>query len=283
MTTPTLETTKSDTETSVEIAAASSSSGDILSGAMGARKLRSDATLLDPHRELLEVWWTRENCSYQVCCDRLKQQFGIDCSPKILCQRRQQWRMDSQLEDASFQMEQANQLSGQAVEELESKSKHFGRSIILILQARFINAASNPATTDVVLERQARMLQRFQAQVLRQEQTTLRQTIEANRRTFNPDRSKDSPRSDSTQGQGLSSNQRRDTTVSANNAGSPRPSISPSGTAETPGLHATPNSAMAGMAPRAFGGTPIRALTRAERKARIEAARQVVQKKEIHR
>jgi hypothetical protein len=53
------------------------------------RKSRSDATPLESHRQTILAWIETENCSYQECCKRLKEQFDIDCSPKVLCTHRQ--------------------------------------------------------------------------------------------------------------------------------------------------------------------------------------------------
>jgi transposase len=65
------------------------------------RKSRSDATPLESHRQTILAWIETENCSYQECCKRLKEQFDIDCSPKVLCTHRQQWATESELETST--------------------------------------------------------------------------------------------------------------------------------------------------------------------------------------
>jgi hypothetical protein len=229
------------------------------------RKTRSDATPLEPHRETILAWIETEKCSYQECCNRLKEQFGIDCSPKVLCTHRQQWATESELEASVEMLEKSLRLTGQGLENLEARAGDFRRLLPLILQARLINAAMNPATTDQALERLARMLHRFESLALRREEIALRREIEANR-SVALRQSRQEP------------------------SKSPEPSNHPpEGTTSSPdGTRSSSHSAPLNLptAPdRAVSPIPIpsqnpqstppivRSLTRAERKARIEAAK----------
>jgi len=221
----------------------------LLAGVESHRKTRSDAIPLEPHRETILAWIETEKCSYQECCQRLKEQFGIDCSPKVLCTHRQQWATESELEASVEMLEKSLRLTGQGLENLEARSEDFRRLLPLILQARFINAAMNPATTDQALERLARMLHRFESLALRREEIALRRDIEANRsRALQQSRHE--------------------------------PSQSPHSSNHPPDASAPPAAPGRTSSPTPIPSqnsqpTPptVRSLTRAERKARIEAAK----------
>jgi hypothetical protein len=236
----------------------------LLAGVESHRKTRSDAIPLEPHRETILAWIETEKCSYQECCQRLKEQFGIDCSPKVLCTHRQQWTTESELEASVEMLEKALRLTGQGLENLEARAGDFRRVLPLILQARFINAAMNPATTDQALERLARMLHHFESLALRREEIALRREIEANRSVAlrqsrqepskSPDHSNNLPDANPLSPDGTRSSSPsapRNPPTAPDRAGSPTPI--PSLNTATPPI--------------------VRSLTRAERKARIEAAK----------
>jgi hypothetical protein len=222
------------------------------------RKTRSDATPLEPHRETILGWIETEKCSYQECCNRLKEQFGIDCSPKVLCTHRQQWATQSELEASVEMLEKSLRLTGQGLDNLEARAGDFRRLLPLILQARFINAAMNPATTDQALERLARMLHRFESLALRREEIALRREIEANRsRALQQSRHEPSKSPEPSNRPPEANAAFRDDT----HASSPT----------TPGRTSSPTPIPS---PNPQSIPPIvRSLTRAERKARIEAAK----------
>jgi hypothetical protein len=84
-------------------------------------------------------------------------------------------------DETTSYIEKTIQSSAGILAKLESTQADFRRVILLLLQARFINAAMNPETTVDELDRLSRILHRFQDHGLKQQQLELKRQTEANR------------------------------------------------------------------------------------------------------
>ena len=145
------------------------------------RTLRSNPAPLDRYRSQIQSWLTEDKCSDQQCCERLKQRFNLECSPKLIAVHRRHWALEEELDASANQIHKTLELTAQAMAGLEPAATMMSQAIPILLESRFINAAMNPATTDQALERLARMIQLFRKMALKQEELDLLRMVEKNK------------------------------------------------------------------------------------------------------
>jgi hypothetical protein len=145
------------------------------------RTLRSNPAPLDRYRSQIQSWLTEDKCSDQQCCERLKKQFNLECSPKLIAVHRRHWALEEDLDASANLIHKTLEFTAQAMAGLEPAAGMMSQAIPILLESRFINAAMNPATTDQALERLARMIQLFRKMALMQEELDLRRMVEKNK------------------------------------------------------------------------------------------------------
>jgi hypothetical protein len=145
------------------------------------RTLRTNPAPLDRYRSQIQAWLTEEKYSDQQCCERLKKQFNLECSPKLITVHRRHWALDEELEASANQIHKTLEFTAQAMAGLEPAAGMMSQAIPILLESRFINAAMNPATTDQALERLARMIELFRRMALKREELDLRRMVEKNK------------------------------------------------------------------------------------------------------
>jgi hypothetical protein len=145
------------------------------------RTLRSHPAPLDRYRSQIQAWLTEDKCSDQQCCERLKKQFNLECSPKLIAVHRRHWALEEELDASANLIHKTLEFTAQAMAGLEPAAGMMSQAIPILLESRFINAAMNPATTDQALERLARMIQLFRRMALKQEELDLRRMVEKNK------------------------------------------------------------------------------------------------------
>jgi hypothetical protein len=144
------------------------------------RTLRSNPAPLDRYRLQILSWLNGDKCSDQQCCERLKKQFNLECSPKLIAVHRRHWALEDELDASANQIHKTLEFTAQAMAGLEPAAGMMSQAIPILLESRFINAAMNPATTDQTLERLARMIQLFRKMALKREELDLRRMVEKN-------------------------------------------------------------------------------------------------------
>jgi hypothetical protein len=145
------------------------------------RTLRTNPAPLDQYRPQIQSWLTEDKCSDQQCCERLKQRFNLECSPKLIAVHRRHWALEEELDASANQIHKTLEFTAQAMAGLEPAATMMSRAIPILLESRFINAAMNSATTDQALERLARMIQLFRRMALKQAELDLRRVVEQNK------------------------------------------------------------------------------------------------------
>jgi len=145
------------------------------------RRLRPNAAPLERYRSQIQSWLNEEKCTDQQCCDRLKKQFNLECSPKLIAVHRRHWALEEDLDASANLIHKTLEFTAQAMAGLEPAAGMMSQAIPILLESRFINAAMNPATTDQALERLARMIQLFRKMALKQEELDLRRMVEKNK------------------------------------------------------------------------------------------------------
>jgi hypothetical protein len=145
------------------------------------RTLRSNPAPLDRYRSQIQYWLSEDKCSDQQCCERLKKQFNLECSPKLIAVHRRHWALEEELDASANQIHKTLEFTAQAMAGLEPAAAMMSQAIPILLESRFINAAMNPATTDQALERLARMIQLFRRMALKREELDLRRMVEKNK------------------------------------------------------------------------------------------------------
>jgi hypothetical protein len=145
------------------------------------RTLRSNPAPLDRYRSQIQSWLNEEKCSDQQCCERLKQRFNLECSPKLIAVHHRHWALEEELDASANLIHKTLEFTAQAMAGLEPAAGMMSQAIPILLESRFINAAMNPATTDQGLERLARMIQLFRRMALKREELDLRRMVEKNK------------------------------------------------------------------------------------------------------